>query len=398
MGAQPTDRFEIGSISKGLTGLLFADMIKRGEVRTDTHLGELLPVSGELAEVRLSQLATHTSDCRPSSPHCGRRDATTGPPSPPATRTTARCSSGWSRGKEVPLDAPPGTYSNLAFELLGAALASAADRPYRDLLRERILIPVGLTGATVPYADAELTDADLLGQTGGGRTADAWLGEAMAPAGGVRADIDEMAVFTQRLLTGRSPGMDASTPKVTVDDTPTGWAWITMPSPVDGRPVTWHNGGTGGFTSFLGLDRERQVGVVIMSSRARRRTPPPGPGSRCWTRSGTAHDHRRCVVAARHGLCRRVRGPGLVAGTPGGQGAGQLLRSGVDAVVALGPGPGAGATARTGRLVVGGGRRRRRGRSGRGDPALARGAEGRSPLDHRGVRSGSVWGWWVALA
>ena len=60
-GAAATDRFEIGSISKGLTGLLLADMIERGEVRADTRLGTLLPVTGALAEVTLSQLATHTS-------------------------------------------------------------------------------------------------------------------------------------------------------------------------------------------------------------------------------------------------------------------------------------------------------------------------------------------------
>jgi CubicO group peptidase (beta-lactamase class C family) len=31
--------------------------------------------------------------------------------------------------------------------------------------------------------------------------------------------------------------------------------------------VTWHNGGTGGFTAFLGIDRERGTGVVILSAR-----------------------------------------------------------------------------------------------------------------------------------
>jgi len=267
MGAARTDRFEIGSISKGLTGLLFADMIERGEVRADTRLGELLPVSGELSQVQLSQLATHTSGLPPQLPtprQYGKNywaALTAGNPYDGTVQQRLDALKG------VTSSAPPGTYSNLAFELLGAALAAAADRPFRDLLRERILQPVGLTEASIPYADNELTDRDLLGQTGGGRTNDAWLGQAMAPAGGVRADIHQMALFTQRLLTDQAPGMDALEPKVTEQDESTGWAWVTMPSPTDQRAITWHNGGTGGFTAFLGLDRERRVGVVIMSAR-----------------------------------------------------------------------------------------------------------------------------------
>lgn len=267
MGAAATDRFEIGSISKGLTGLLLADLIESGEVRADTRLGTLLPVTGAVADVTLSQLATHTSGLPtqlPTLSQAGRNywaSLTAGNPYDGSVQQRLDALG------DVPLDAPAGTYSNLGFELLGAALAAAADRPYRDLLRERILTPVGLKTATVPYADTELTDADLLGQTAGGRTAHAWLGEALAPAGGVRAGVDEMAVLTQQLLLGRAPGVDALKPKVTADETPTGWAWITQPSPINERTVTWHNGGTGGFTSFLGIDPERQTGVVILSAR-----------------------------------------------------------------------------------------------------------------------------------
>ncbi|HEU5486847.1 MAG TPA: serine hydrolase domain-containing protein [Microlunatus sp.] len=267
MGARPSDRFEIGSISKGLTGLLLADMIGRGEVRADTALGDLLPVTGDLARVRLEQLATHTSGLPPQVPTLGQYGRNYW-----ATLTAGNPYDGSVRQRldaiaDISLDSAPGTYSNLAFELLGAALAAAADQPYRELLRERILQPVGLTGASVPYAADELTERDLLGETAGGRTNAAWLGEAMAPAGGVRADIDQMAIFAQRLLTERAPGMDALEPKVSEDDEGTGWAWVTVPSPTDQRATTWHNGGTGGFTSFLGLDRERQVGVVILSAR-----------------------------------------------------------------------------------------------------------------------------------
>lgn len=66
IGAPPEDRFEIGSISKGLTGLLFADMIERDEVRPVTTLGTLLPVTGPLARVTLANWLRTARDCRPN--------------------------------------------------------------------------------------------------------------------------------------------------------------------------------------------------------------------------------------------------------------------------------------------------------------------------------------------
>jgi D-alanyl-D-alanine-carboxypeptidase/D-alanyl-D-alanine-endopeptidase len=49
--------------------------------------------------------------------------------------------------KADPLLFPPGTsalYSNYGFDLLGAALVNASGRPYADLLKERILDPLGM--------------------------------------------------------------------------------------------------------------------------------------------------------------------------------------------------------------------------------------------------------------
>jgi hypothetical protein len=35
---------------------------------------------------------------------------------------------------------------------------------------------------------------------------------------------------------------------------------------VHGRSITWHNGGTGGFRSWLGLDRDAGTGAVVLSA------------------------------------------------------------------------------------------------------------------------------------
>src|ERR1700753_1320792 len=62
-------RFELGSIAKGLTGMLLADSIARRELTLDTNAGEILagtpPLAarpeGALHTLTLRELVTHTS-------------------------------------------------------------------------------------------------------------------------------------------------------------------------------------------------------------------------------------------------------------------------------------------------------------------------------------------------
>jgi CubicO group peptidase (beta-lactamase class C family) len=34
------------------------------------------------------------------------------------------------------------------------------------------------------------------------------------------------------------------------------------------RRIVWHNGGTGGFSSWLGFDPERRMGAVVLAARS----------------------------------------------------------------------------------------------------------------------------------
>ena len=45
-----------------------------------------------------------------------------------------------------------------------------------------------------------------------------------------------------------------------------GAGWMTLD--VKGRKITWHNGATGGFASWIGVDRAAGTGVVIVSATA----------------------------------------------------------------------------------------------------------------------------------
>ncbi|MFD7658972.1 serine hydrolase domain-containing protein [Actinosynnema sp. NPDC059797] len=269
VGAPADADFEIGSISKGITGLLYADSRERGEVGPSTALGELLPLDGApVAGVTLSSLATHRS----------------GLPSLPAAASPLRKSLDlWLHGTNPygetldqllaqargvrPGPARP-RYSNLGFQLLGHALASAAGTTFQGLLRDRVATPLGLDVLYAPATPADLRPDALTGTTRWGRKRRPWTGEALAPAGGIRARIGDMARLAAALLDGSAPGIAALDP---VEDftgrvVRIGAAWITIER--NGRAITWHNGGTGGFRTWLGLDRAAGTAVVVLSATA----------------------------------------------------------------------------------------------------------------------------------
>lgn len=112
----------------------------------------------------------------------------------------------------------------------------------------------------------ELRPSALVGTSRFGYPRQPWTGAAIGPAGGIRASIEDMAVLMQSLLNGTAPGLAALDPVVAFAgrDVRIGAAWITMD--VRGRTITWHNGGTGGFRSWIGLDRAAGTGVVILSA------------------------------------------------------------------------------------------------------------------------------------
>lgn len=297
LGAGPAADLEIGSVSKGVTGLLYADALERGEVTARTLLGDVLPLAGTPAGgVTLGALSTHSSGL-PRLPAAAQ----------PYRRTLAlyrRGTNPYGESLEELLEQARGThvgrpeprYSNLGFELLGHAVGAAVGTTYAALLRDRVVRPLGLHDAArgpaaggevggtagnrsaaagrgsggerafyAPATPADLRPQALLGASRRGRPREAWTGEAIAPAGGIRASIGSMARLTAALLDGTAPGIGALDPVAPLGSgARIGAAWVTVT--VKGRTVTWHNGGTGGFRSWLGLDRRAGTGVVILSA------------------------------------------------------------------------------------------------------------------------------------
>lgn len=268
LGAGPDADLELGSVSKGVTGLLYADALGRGEVAASATLADHLDLGGTaVGAVRLADLATHRSGL---------------PRLAPGSRVLRRSVALWRHGtnpygetldelldaaRTVVPGAPRTRYSNLGFELLGHAVAAAAGTSYADLVRVRVAEPLDLGTFYVPATPADLRPGALLGRSRRGKVQEAWTGEALGPAGGIRSSLDAAARLVGALLDGSAPGVGALDPVAPLGRSARiGAAWVTLD--MRGRTVTWHNGGTGGFRSWLGLDRAAGTGVVVLSATA----------------------------------------------------------------------------------------------------------------------------------
>ncbi|MCB9742483.1 MAG: beta-lactamase family protein [Alphaproteobacteria bacterium] len=267
---QPPDGdtvFEIGSITKGLTGLLLADATLRGEVALDDPVAAHLPgdwtlPEGESGPVRLVHLATHTSGLPRMPPRFKPAD----PLDPYADFDAARLQATLA---EVELEAEPGetyAYSNLGVGLLGFALAGDG-AAYSAALEERVLAPLGLEDTSAAPSDALLARL-APGHDSMRRRRPSWHLDALAGAGQVRSTANDLLSLAASSWLP-DPLDEATALALTVhhhaeaDPFDLGLAWHRAP---EGQDFWWHNGGTGGYRSFLAFNPEQECAVVVLAT------------------------------------------------------------------------------------------------------------------------------------
>lgn len=274
VGAPLEGAFEIGSVTKPVTGMLLADAVERGELSSDTPLGEVFDMGDAAsADITVEELARHRS----------------GLPRLPMSLQLLWNSYRWLLFAQNPyrdepddvvgdvrsssVGAKDAEYSNLGFAVLGHALAQAAGQDYPELVRTRLAEPLGMESFLVPAPGQGSAHPNAVqGRESSGRVQQAWDGADYAPAGGIRADAASMAILLEALLAGTAPGAAAMRPVTDYDDdNRIGAGWLT--TELDGREITWHNGQTGGFNTWVGLDRVRGTAIFISGATTRDLAP-----------------------------------------------------------------------------------------------------------------------------
>jgi CubicO group peptidase (beta-lactamase class C family) len=264
--------FEIGSATKVFTSLLLADMVQRGEVALADPVAKYLPAEVKVPErggraITLVDLSTHTSGLPTMPTNFNPKD----PANPYADYTVDQLYQFLSSYQLTRDIGSKFEYSNLGVGLLGQALARRAGMDYEALVRSRITIPLGMssTGITLsPEMKARLA----LGHNDKLVTVPNWDLPALAGAGALRSSANDMLTFLAANLgyvkSPLAPAMAAMlsvrrpTGAPELGEIGLGWL-ITKPSEDE---IVWHNGGTGGYRSYIGYDAKTRVGIVVLSN------------------------------------------------------------------------------------------------------------------------------------
>ncbi|MBD8019671.1 serine hydrolase domain-containing protein [Brevibacterium gallinarum] len=274
-GADEHTEFEIGSVTKTFTGVLLAQAIEKGEVAPETTLGELFDsAAGAATEVTLMQLSTHTSGLPRLEPG-GLLDSLVSRVlhTDPYRKSESELLAGL-RDIDTPTPVDPeagdASYSNYGVALLGIALAEAAGTDYATLLEERIFDPLGMDDTYLPVTRDGLADDAPHGYAAGGVPASAWTLNGSAPAGGIRSTAADMARYVQAVMGTDLAGSELATTRQALleEDREIGFGWM-MRLPEGSEPhVTYHNGGTGGYSAIVGYTPEGD-GLIVLSDTTR---------------------------------------------------------------------------------------------------------------------------------
>ncbi len=267
----PRSVFEIGSITKVFTGILLADMVERGEVSLSDPVARYLPAGVKVPsrngrEITLLDLATHRSSL-PRMPGNLVTDA-----SNPYPLYTMEDMYAFLAQHELRRDiGSQFEYSNMAVALLGEALARRAGGSWDQVVRERVLEPLGMR-MTSGVVAGEMAEWNTQGHDEDGRVAPyrGWPG--LPGMGALRSNAEDLLRFlaantgppTSRLERVMRTAHEARA--ATGQNGQIGLNWLIQKG--GDRTLIMHGGATAGYQTQIAFDPERGVGVVVLTNGA----------------------------------------------------------------------------------------------------------------------------------
>jgi CubicO group peptidase (beta-lactamase class C family) len=262
--------FEIGSVTKTFTAFLLQDMVEQGRMRLDDPVTKYLPPSVKVPArngrpITLLQLAAHTSGLPKIPDNLDPKHADN-----PYADYTVELMYSFLSGYQPPRNPPDWQYSTLGIGLLDHVITLTAGTNYESLVVDRICRPLKMNSTRITLTP-ELQLHLATGHNPIGEAVPSWDFPTLAGAGALRSTANDLLKYISANL-GLTPS--ALTPLMTKThavrfDRPNGphigLAWFTT-SRGQKTTIILHDGRTLGCSTFVGFDKARRRGVVILSN------------------------------------------------------------------------------------------------------------------------------------
>jgi CubicO group peptidase (beta-lactamase class C family) len=266
--------FQVGSVTKPFTAAAALALVHDGRLELDAPAGRSIPgLAPRIARLTLRELLAQTTGLADESAEHGVH----------GEGTLVPYVQGWTGAEAVLERGESFSYSNRNFTLAGALVEAASGKPYDEVMRERVLAPLGLVNATFRPTEA-ITHPVAQGHAGRpGQPPTVVRPRAddtrQWPAGYLYASAPDVARLVIALLNrGRVDGGQAIPTEVVDSMLVARTAVPGLPNEarygfglfhdrIGGMASSWHSGTMPGFTAIFRIIPERRVGVVILGNR-----------------------------------------------------------------------------------------------------------------------------------
>ena len=265
--------FEIGSMTKVFTSLILMDMAQKGEVAVTDPISKYLPASVKVPErngkkITLQDLATQSSGL-PRMPDNFKPKDELNPYADYTPEKLYEFLSGYTLTRDIGAQFE---YSNLGVGLLGQVLSLRAGMDYESLVKARVLGPLEMKSTSITLTP-EMKARLAVGHGANLNAVPNWDIAVLAGAGGLRSSANDMLTFLAANLGYiKTPLAAAMEAELSIrrpaggPDMQIAYNWLIQTK--DGKSIVWHNGGTGGYRTYMGFDPKSRTGVVVLSNLA----------------------------------------------------------------------------------------------------------------------------------
>lgn len=278
--------FDIGSVTKTFVATALADLVSQGVVKLSDPLEMYLPSNVTIPsyngyKITLEDLATHTSGL-PYWPQGWIWNK---------YYTTQQVYDFLSNSTFKNEPKTKADYSNIGMGMVGQAISLKMGIPLEQLLKDRIWNVLGMnntgiamnnTGISIPE---DIKSRFAVGHMAGNESKLVFLPEEVQAAGAMYSTVNDLLKYVSANLGLIDTKINSAMDKTHLIRHPFDELQVPFPDPSGnetspyayvglswfsttnlGTQVVWHNGGIDGYSSFVGFNPSKQVGLVILCS------------------------------------------------------------------------------------------------------------------------------------